>query len=392
VNALAEELREHWPTVREQLLQGTYVPQPVRGVDIPKPGGGKRTLGIPTVLDRLIQQAMLQVLQPHADRTFSESSYGFRPGRSAHQAVKKAQAHVAEGYRHVVDMDLDLEKFFDRVNHDVLMSRLARRLEDKPILGTIRRFLQAGMMEDGLVMQRQQGAPQGGPLSPLLSNILLDELDRELEKRGHCFVRYADDCNIYVRTRRAGERVLVSVERFLWDRLRLVVNRVKSAVGRSWERKFLGYTVTRHRKPKPKLKVAGESVERFKGKVRERIRRGRGQSLGKVVEGLAPLLRGWGGYCGHAEVKGIFEELDGWVRRKLRSVLWRQCKRRRTRAKALIRLGIARERAYCSAFNGRGPWWNAGASHMNQALPTRYFRLLGLPSLQEIRQQLQYSP
>jgi len=274
---------------------------------------------------------------------------------------------------------MDLEKFFDRVNHDVLMSRVARRIKDKRVLRLIRRYLQAGLMEDGLVSQRSQGTPQGGPLSPFLSNILLDELDKELERRGHRFVRYADDCNVYVRSRRAGERVLASVERFLGERLRLEVNREKSAVDRPWRRKFLGYTFTMHYQPK--LKVAPESVKRFKGRLREMFRRGRGRSLARLLAELRPVMQGWVSYYRKSQVRITFERLDQWIRRKLRAILWRQWKRPRTRVKKLIQRGLARERARISAMNGRGPWWNAGASHMNQAVPTRYLSQLGLLSL-----------
>jgi RNA-directed DNA polymerase len=282
---------------------------------------------------------------------------------------------------------LDLEKFFDRVNHDVLMSRLARRIEDKRILRLIRRYLQAGMMEDGLVSQRTQGTPQGGPLSPLLSNVLLDELDKELERRSHRFVRYADDCNIYVRSRHAGERVLRSIERFLRDRLRLTVNRDKSAVDRPWKRKFLGYTFTMHYQPK--LKVAPESVKRFKGRLREMFRRGRGRSLASFATDLRPVLTGWMSYYRKSQVRITFEELDQWIRRKLRVVLWRQWRRPRTRAKNLIHRGLSPERAWTSAMNGRGPWWNAGASHMNQAVPTRFLSQLGLVSLLQESRRLE---
>ena len=378
VAGLAPMLRERWQPIRSELLGDAYRPAPVLKVEIPKPGGkGMRMLGIPTVLDRLIQQALLQVLQPHFDPTFSDNSFGFRPGRSAHQALEKAREHIAAGHRWVVDMDL--EKFFDRVNHDVLMSRLARRIEDKRILRLIRRYLQAGMMEDGLVSQRTEGTPQGGPLSPLLSNVLLDELDKELERRRHRFVRYADDCNIYVRSRHAGERVLTSIERFLRECLRLTVNRDKSAVDRPWKRKFLGYTFTMHYQPK--LKVAPESVKRFKGRLLELFRRGRGRSLASIATDLRPVLIGWMSYYRKSQVRITFEELDQWIRRKLRVVLWRQWKRPRTRATNLIQRGLPPERGWTSAMNGRGPWWNAGASHMNQAVPTRFLSQLGLVSL-----------
>lgn len=383
VDELEALIRSRWEAIREELLDATYAPSPVRKVEIPKPGGkGVRMLGIPTVLDRLIQQALLQVLTPLFDPTFSESSFGFRPGRSAHQALDQAKEHIATGHRWVVDMDL--EKFFDRVNHDVLMSRLARRIKDKRILKLIRRYLQAGMMEGGAVSPRSEGTPQGGPLSPLLSNVLLDELDKELERRGHRFVRYADDCNIYVRSRRAGERVLDGVERFLTKRLRLKVNREKSAVDRPWKRKFLGYTFTMHYQPK--FKVAPESIKRFKGRLREMFRRARGRSLWRTLGELRPLLVGWVSYYRKSEVRNVFEDLDQWIRRKLRAILWRQWKRNWTRTKELIRRGLTHERAWASATNGRGPWWNAGASHMNQAVPTRVFHRLGLVSLvQELR-------
>jgi len=386
-----EELRAylvaHWPRIKEDLLAGRYRPAPVRGVEIPKPGGGKRLLGIPTVLDRLIQQAMHQVLMPLFDPGFSNSSYGFRPGRSAHQAVLAARSHMAAGRRWVVD--LDLEKFFDRVNHDVLMARVARQVADKRVLRLIRRYLQAGLMLGGMTTARQEGTPQGGPLSPLLSNILLDDLDKELERRSHAFCRYADDCNIYVRSRRAGERLMVSLTRFLGERLRLAVNLAKSAVDRPWNRSFLGYTVTSHKEPR--LRVAAKSVGRLRDKLRDQFRQGRGRSIGRTVEALRPLLRGWMQYFRLAQAKGVFEELDGWLRRKLRCILWRQWKRPRTRAQRLMQRGLEAARAAASANNGHGPWWNAGASHMNDAFRKTFFDRLGLISLLEQHRRLNYA-
>lgn len=387
VHGLEAYCREHWPRVREELLSGTYRPQPVRRVEIPKPGGGVRVLGIPTVLDRMIQQALSQALTPIFDPTFSAESYGFRPGRSAHQAVRRARDHVAAGYRWVVD--LDLEKFFDRVHHDVLMARVARRVEDKRVLRLIRRYLQAGMMEDGLVSPRTEGTPQGGPLSPLLSNILLDEWDRELERRGHRFVRYADDCNVYVRSRRAGERVMESLERFLEKRLRLRINRDKSAVDRPWKRKFLGYSMTADREPR--LKVAPESELRLKGKLKQVFRKGRGWSLARVVEEIRPVLKGWIAYFRLAEVRASFERLGKWVRRRLRLLLWRQWKRPPTRLRELCNRGLDRDRVAISAYNGHGPWWNAGASHMHQAVPNRWLHRQGLVDFVQEWQRLQHT-
>jgi RNA-directed DNA polymerase len=379
-------LKEHWPRIKEELLDGRYKPSPVRLVEIPKPGGkGMRALGIPTVVDRLIQQALNQVLTPVFDPDFSDSSYGFRPGRSAHQAVLKARTHVAGGKRWVVDMDL--EKFFDRVNHDVLMARVARKVKDKRVLRLIRRYLQAGIMADGLVSARREGTPQGGPLSPLLSNILLDDLDKELERRGHAFCRYADDCNVYVQSRIAGERVMASLTRFLEKRLRLKVNTAKSAVDHPWNRRFLGYSMTFHKAPR--LKVAHASVDRLRAKLRGIFRKGRGRNLKTVIEELTPVLRGWMNYFRLAEVKGVFEELDSWIRRKLRCLIWRQWKRSHTRAKNLTNRGLTKERAWESARNGRGPWWNSGASHINDAFGKTFFDQLGLVSLQGQLRQLQ---
>ena len=387
VEELKPHLQKHWARIKEELLSGRYQPQAVRCVEIPKPMGGMRQLGIPTVLDRLIQQALHQVLSPYFEENFSPSSYGFRPRRNAQQAIAKAREYAAEGRRFVVD--IDLEKFFDRVNHDILMSRVTRRISDKRVLALIRRYLQAGLMTGGLVSPRVEGTPQGGPLSPLLSNIMLDELDKELERRGHKFCRYADDCNIYVQSRRAGERVLKSLTKFLSERLRLQVNEGKSAVGRIWERKFLGYTMTWH-KP-PRLKAAKSSLQRLKAKVRTIMRKGRGRSLAQIIKELNPLLRGWMQYYRLSQVKGIFEELDGWLRRRLRCIKWRQWKQPRTRMKELMKCGLTKERAWKSANNGRGAWYNAGASHMNEALPKKYFDSLGLVSLFEQLRHFQLS-
>jgi len=386
VAALKPYLVTHWLAVKEELLSGRYKPSPVRKVEIPKPEGkGKRLLGIPTVLDRLIQQALHQVLTPIFDPDFSSSSYGFRPGRSAHQAVLSARAHVASGRRFVVDMDL--EKFFDRVNHDVLMARVARKVGDKRVLGLIGRFLRAGLMAGGTVSQRKQGTPQGGPLSPLLSNILLDDLDKELERRGHAFCRYADDCNVYVKSRRAGERVLASLTRFLDRRLKLKVNDAKSAVDRPQKRTFLGYTMTGH--PMPRLRVAWASAKRLTGKLKALLRRGRGRSLARLIEDVTPIVRGWMNYYRLAETKWVFTVLDYWFRHKLRDIVWRQWKCPRTRERKLMQRGIDAKTAKRTAYNNRGPWFNAGSSRMNLALPNAFFRDLGWTSFSEHLKRLQ---
>ena len=381
----ADSLRAHWPRIRESLLEGSYRPAPVRRVQIPKPDGGVRELGIPTVTDRLIQQALLQVLQPLIDPTFSEHSYGFRPGRRAHDAVLDAQRYVQDGYRVVVDVDL--EKFFDRVNHDILMAKLAKKIGDRRVLKLIRRYLEAGMMAEGVVSPRTQGTPQGGPLSPLLSNILLTELDRELERWGHAFCRYADDCNIYVRSQAAGERVLAGISQFLSERLKLTVNEAKSAVARPWERKFLGYSLSWHKAPK--LRIAPTSLKRLEDKIREVLKGARGRSVRRTIEELNPVLRGWAAYFKLTETKRALEEIDGWLRRKLRCILWRQWKRPYTRARNLMKAGLKEERAFRSAFNQRGPWWNSGASHMNSAFPKVFFDRLGLVSLLDTTRRLQ---
>ena len=377
VDELPDHLREHWPAIREQLLNMTYRPSPVREVYVPKPGGGQRMLGIPTVLDRLITQAVLQVMSLIFDPGFSEHSYGFRPGRSAHQAVLQACGYIAEGYRWLVD--IDLETFFDRVNHDMLVSRVARKIKDKRLLKLIRRYLSAGIMSGGVVSARQTGTPQGSPLSPLLSNILLDDFDKELERRGHCFCRYADDANIYVKSRRAGERVMASLTHFLEGRLRLKVNRAKSAVDRPWNRAFLGYTVTNHRSPR--LKPAPKSVKRAKDRIRQITQQGRGRNIRQVIKEINEFTRGWVGYFRLASVKAAFEQLDQWLRRRLRKILWEQWRKPKTRRRKLIALGVEATRARKAAATGLGAWWNAGASHMHAAVTIRLLAQWGLLGL-----------
>jgi RNA-directed DNA polymerase len=377
VRELPEHLKQQWPAIREQLLQGTYQPQPVKRVEIDKPDGGVRKLGVPTVLDRFIQQAVLQVLQKRWDETFSDYSYGFRPGRSAHQAVAQAQRYVREGYGWVVD--LDLEKFFDRVNHDKLMARIASRVSDKRMLKLIRRFLTAGVLENGLVGAVDEGTPQGGPLSPLLSNLVLDELDRELESRGHRFVRYADDCNIYVRSERAGQRVMASVASFITRRLKLKVNGEKSAVARPMERKFLGFSFTNERQPR--RRVAPKAVARFKQRVRELTRRTRGVSFEQMVTELATYLRGWRSYFGFCETPSVLQGLEQWLRRRLRAVLWKQWKRGRRRFAELRKRDINVQLAAKTAGSAHGPWRLARSPALAYALPTAFFDSLGLPRL-----------
>jgi len=365
--------------IREQLRSGIYEPQPVKRVEIPKPDGGVRKLGIPTALDRFVQQAVMQVLQRQWDQTFSDSSYGFRPGRSTHQAVAQAQQYIAAGYGWVVD--LDLEKFFDRVNHDKLMGQIAKRVRDKRLLKLIRAFLNAGVMENGLVSPSVEGTPQGGPLSPLLSNLVLDELDRELERRGHRFVRYADDCNIYVRSERAGQRVMDSITRFITQRLKLKVNDKKSAVARPQERKFLGFSFTDGLEIR--RRIAPKAVERFKERIREITRQAKGVSLETTMAKLAPYMRGWRGYFGFCETPDMLINLTRWVRLRLRAALWRQWKTQRRRRAMLIQLGVRSKLADNTAGSGHGPWHLAHSKALSVALSNAYFRAHGLPSLFE---------
>jgi RNA-directed DNA polymerase len=377
VDQLPEYLKQHWPAKRAQLLSGTYEPKPVKRVEIPKPDGGVRKLGIPTVLDRFVQQAVQQVLQKQWDPTFSERSYGFRPGRSAQQAVAQAQKYMAEGYGWCVDFDL--EKFFDRVNHDKLMGQIAKRVEDKRLLKLIRAFLNAGVMENGLVSPSVEGTPQGGPLSPLLSNLVLDELDRELERRGHRFVRYADDSNIYVRSERAGQRVMESVKRFITEKLKLKVNESKSAVAKPQERRFLGFSFTSGKELK--RKIAPKAIDRFKERVREITNRGRGRNMEQVMEELARYLKGWRGYFGFCETPSVLNGLDSWIRRRVRCAFWRQWKTGRKRYAELVRRGVSGKSAAEAASSRRGPWRLSQSPALDQALSNAYLASLGLPSL-----------
>jgi RNA-directed DNA polymerase len=378
VETLPGYLGDHWSEIRAQLLAGSYKPREVKRIEISKPGGGWRKLGIPTVLDRLVQQAVLQVLQKQWDPTFSEHSYGFRPRRDAHQAVARAQEIVARGYGWVVD--IDLEQFFDRVNHDRLMARVAERVGDKRVLKLIRAFLNAGILEDGLVRPTEEGTPQGSPLSPLLSNLVLDELDKELEKRGLPFVRYADDCNIYVRSERAGQRVMKSVSDFLTRKLRLKVNTTKSAVAKPSTRKFLGFSFSVG--PEPKRIIAPQAVKRFRSRVVELTGRNRGIRLERMIRELVEYLRGWIQYFGFCERRTDLHTLDGWIRRRLRCVVWKQWQNGRRRYQELIRLGVKAERARQIAGSSRGPWPMSRTVAMNQALSNRYLQRLGLLTLE----------
>jgi RNA-directed DNA polymerase len=379
VKQLPGILKARWPEIEDQLLQGRYQPQPVRRVKIPKPAGGTRNLGIPTVIDRVIQQAVLQRLQPQWDPTFSEHSYGFRPGRSAHQAVAQAQAYVIEGYRFVVD--IDLAKFFDRVNHDRLMARVAARVSDRRVLRLLRGYLTAGVLDGGLFEESREGTPQGGPLSPLLSNLVLDELDRELERRGHRFVRYADDCNIYVRSEQAGRRVMASQTRFIERRLKLQINTEKSAVARPWHRSFLGFTV----KDDPAFRrcIADKAVTRFKDRVRKLTRRHRGISLDKMIADLNPFVRGWAGYFGFSQWREL-ASLDGWIRRRLRCVAWVQWKTRGQRYRELRRLKVPERSASAAIFSPKGPWRLSFSRALHRAFTKARFRRLGLLSMEKL--------
>lgn len=381
-NVTVEELKDYlwknWAKVKEQLLKGVYRPKAVRLVKIPKPNGGVRILGIPTVIDRLIQQALHQVLSPIFDPDFSQNSYGFRAGKSAHQAILQAKKYQLEGKRWVVDMDI--EKFFDEVNHDILMSKVAKKVKDKRVLRLIRSYLKSGIMSEGIEVQREKGTPQGSPLSPLLSNILLDDLDKELERRGHSFCRYADDANIYIKSGRSGERVLRSIEQFLLKKLRLKLNSSKSGVLRAHQTKFLGYSFLNE--PKARIRVAKESIQRFRKNAKVIFRIGRGRNISRIIrEDLNPFIRGWINYFKLSEGKRFAEDLDSWIRRRLRLIIWKQWKRPWTKKVNLMKYGMEEKRAVISAFNRRGPWWNSGASHMNDIFRKKFFDELGLVSM-----------
>ena len=387
VQELRGYLKEHWLEVREALERGTYRPSPVRRVEIPKPDGGVRELGIPTVLDRFIQQAIAQVLTPLFEAVFSPHSYGFRPGRSAHQAVQQAQAYIAEGNEWVVD--IDIEKFFDRVNHDMLMARVARMVKDKRVLKLVRAYLNSGVMINGVVMETEEGTPQGGPLSPLLSNIMLDDLDKELEKRGHKFVRYADDCNIYVKTQRAGERVLEGVKQFLEKKLKLKVNPKKSKVEKAMKAKFLGFSFFKH-KGELFVRIATRTKERFKEKIRSLTKRTRTGKLEDIVQDVNRYTRGWMGYYRLAETPSVYEKLDEWTRRRLRQLLWKRWKHGTTRYRELVRLGVPNARAALGAL-GTSPWRMASSPVVHEALSNAFWRSSGLEGLLTRYNQLRYS-
>ena len=375
VAELRSYVKTHWAEIRQQLLEGTYKPQPVRRVEIPKPGGGVRGLGIPTVMDRLIQQALLQVLNPIFDPGFSENSFGFRPGRSAHDALRRAQEHIRAGYRWAVD--LDLAKFFDRVNHDMLMARVARKVRDKRVLRLIRAYLEAGVMINGVAVRNEEGTPQGGPLSPLLANIMLDDFDKELERRGHRFARYADDCNVYVRSKRAGERVMASLTRYLEETLKLKVNQEKSAVDRPWRLKFLGYSFLADEDAT--LRLAPKTVERFKERIRELTSRSRSMSIQERIRKVNAYILGWVAYYRLAAMKTHCMRFDEWIRRRVRMCIWKQWKRVRTRYRELRALGIAEEVVHMTANSRRGPWFMARI--LNGILDRVYLTKLGLRSM-----------
>lgn len=380
VKSLREHIKQNWQTIRQAIEEGTYQPSPVRRVEIPKPnGGGIRMLGIPTVTDRMLQQAIAQVLMPLFDPQFSEHSYGFRPKRRGHDAVRKAREYMKEGYRFVVD--LDLEKFFDRVNHDRLMMKISEKVKDKKILLLIRKYLQSGVMEDGIVKPNLEGTPQGGPLSPLLSNIVLDELDKELEKRGHRFVRYADDCNIYVKTQRAGERVKASATQFIEKKLKLKVNQAKSAVDRPWKRKFLGFSFSANKEPK--VRIAKQSLQKAEAKIREITSRRKSMKMEERINELNQYLMGWCGYFSLADTPSTFRNLDSWIRRRLRMCLWKQWKKPKTKIKRLISLGMPKDKAFEWGNTRKGYWRIAGSPILQRTLDNRYWESNGLKSLMD---------